>query len=45
MGYGAPPDEQLSMFVLIVAAIGLGVPLLLVIGGGCYLCIKRARNR
>ncbi|KAG4065124.1 hypothetical protein HA402_007521 [Bradysia odoriphaga] len=45
MGYGAPPNEQLSMFVVIVASIGLGIPLILLVGGGCYMCIKRTRNR
>lgn len=45
MAYGAPPTEQLPMFIVIVASIGLGLPLLLVVGGGCYICIRRARNR
>ncbi|KAJ6635881.1 Glycosylated lysosomal membrane protein [Pseudolycoriella hygida] len=45
MGYGTPPNEQLSMFVVIVASIGLGIPLILLVGGGCYICIKRTRNR
>lgn len=45
MGYGTAPAERLSMFVLIVACIGLGIPLALLIGGGCYMCIKRVRNR
>lgn len=45
MGYGTAPSEQLSMFVVIVASIGLGIPLVLLVGGGCYICIKRVRNR
>lgn len=45
MGYGAAPNERLSMFVVIVASIGLGIPLALLVGGGCYVCIKRVRNR
>ena len=43
-GYGVPPLEELSMFVIIVATIGLGIPFLLLAIGGCYICIKRTRN-
>lgn len=45
MGYGTAPNERLSTFVMIVACIGLGIPLALLVGGGCYICIKRVRNR
>ena len=44
MGVGAPPVEKLSMFVLTFAAIGLGVPLLVLLIGGAYVGIKRYRN-
>lgn len=42
--YGAPGEERLSIMVKIVASLGLGIPLLLVICGGCYLCVKKARS-
>lgn len=42
--FGAPLPEQLSLFVVVIATIGLGVPLLLMVSGGCYLCIRRARS-
>lgn len=42
--YGHPGEERLSMMVKIVASLGLGIPLLLVICGGCYLCVKKARE-
>lgn len=45
MGYGTAPPEHLSMFVIIVACIGMGIPLLLLIAGGVYVFVKRARNR
>ncbi|XP_058453453.1 glycosylated lysosomal membrane protein-like [Malaya genurostris] len=44
VGYGSPPVEQFSAFVLIVAGIGIGVPLALLIFGGLYVCIKKLRT-
>ncbi|XP_055607118.1 glycosylated lysosomal membrane protein-like [Uranotaenia lowii] len=44
VGFGQPPIEQLSAFVLIVAGIGIGVPLTLLIFGGLYVCIRKVRN-
>jgi Lysosomal transcription factor, NCU-G1 len=44
LGVGAPPIERLSAFVITFAAIGLGVPLLVLLVGGAYVCIKRNRN-
>lgn len=41
MGVGAPPIEKLSMFVKTFAAIGLGVPLLVLLVGGIYVAMKR----
>lgn len=41
MGIGAPPVERLSAFVVIFSAIGLGVPLLVLLVGGTYVGIKR----
>lgn len=41
MGIGAPPIEKLSAFVITFAAIGLGVPFLVLLVGGTYLAIKR----
>lgn len=45
LGYGQPPDEQMSMFVLIVASVGLVLPLVLLLSGGLYICGKRWRAR
>lgn len=45
VGYGVPPIEQLSAFVLIVSGIGIGLPLAMIVFGGLYICIKKLRNR
>lgn len=44
LGYGTAPPERVSMFIAILACIGLGIPLLLLIIGGIYLTVKRMRN-
>lgn len=44
LGVGAPPIERLSAFVVTFAAIGLGVPLLVLLVGGIYLGVKRYSN-
>lgn len=44
LGYGTAPPERVSMFIAILACIGLGIPLLLLIVGGVYLAVKRMRN-
>lgn len=43
MGIGGAPVEKLSPFVVVFAAIGLGVPLLVLSIGGIYVAIKRYR--
>ncbi|XP_055637790.1 glycosylated lysosomal membrane protein-like [Toxorhynchites rutilus septentrionalis] len=45
VGYGFPPIEELSAFVLIVAGIGIGVPLIMLVIGGLYVFIRKLRNR
>lgn len=45
VGYGVPPIEQLSAFVLIVAGIGIGLPLAMLVFGGIHICTKKLRNR
>lgn len=41
MGFGSPPIEGLSTFVIVFAALGLGVPLLVLLVGGFAVGIKR----
>lgn len=45
VGVGMPPVEQLSAFVLIVAGIGIGVPLVMLVFGGGYVCLRKMRAR
>lgn len=45
MGYGEPPEEHMSLFVMIVASVGLVLPLVLLLSGGLYICGKRLRER
>jgi Lysosomal transcription factor, NCU-G1 len=44
MGFGTPPLEELSTLITIVACIGLGIPLLLIVVGTCYICVKRMKR-
>lgn len=44
IGYGSAPPERVSIIVIIIACIGMGIPLILLIAGGVYLAIKRMRN-
>ncbi|XP_058059539.1 glycosylated lysosomal membrane protein-like [Anopheles bellator] len=45
VGYGLPPVEELSAFVLIVAGIGIGIPLVVLVASVIYVCTRKLRNR
>lgn len=45
VGYGMPPVEELSAFVLIVAGIGIGIPLVVLVASVIYVCAKKLRNQ
>lgn len=42
--YGQPLPEKLSTLVVVIAALGLGIPLILMISGGCFVCLRKARQ-
>ncbi|XP_047996046.1 glycosylated lysosomal membrane protein A-like [Leguminivora glycinivorella] len=42
-GYGSPPIETFSLFVILVITIGLSVPILLALSGVIYVVSKRCR--
>lgn len=44
VGYGVPPVEGFSLFVIIIISIGLGVPVLLALSGIVYVISRRRRN-
>lgn len=41
IGSGSPPAEFLSPLVIVMMAVGLGVPLLLLLVGGACVCIRK----
>lgn len=41
IGSGSPPVDYLSPLVIVMMAIGLGVPLLLLLVGGVYVCVRK----
>ncbi|XP_070542844.1 glycosylated lysosomal membrane protein A-like [Ptychodera flava] len=45
VGYGTPPEDELSLLVIIVLIAGLGIPVLLIVAGGTYVCIKKRRQK
>ncbi|KAJ8718296.1 hypothetical protein PYW08_002533 [Mythimna loreyi] len=45
IGYGVPPVESFSLFVIIIISIGLGVPVLLATSGITYVLVRRCKQR
>lgn len=45
IGYGVPPVEKFSLFVIIIISIGLGVPVLLALSGITYVLARRCKQR
>lgn len=45
MGYGKPPIEGFSLFVIMIISVGLGVPVLLAVSGITYVLVRRYRQR
>ncbi|XP_066525362.1 glycosylated lysosomal membrane protein [Hoplias malabaricus] len=41
MGMGTPPSDFFSPLVMAIMAIGLGTPLVLILVGGVYVCIRK----
>ncbi|KAL4228254.1 hypothetical protein ACF0H5_013687 [Mactra antiquata] len=44
IGYGVPPADAISKLVIIIISAGLGLPVVLIIFGGIFVCIKK-RNQ
>ncbi|XP_050350037.1 glycosylated lysosomal membrane protein B-like [Nymphalis io] len=44
MGYGSPPVEGFSFFVIMIISIGLGVPVVLALSGITYVLLRRYRH-
>ncbi|KAK6635644.1 hypothetical protein RUM44_000898 [Polyplax serrata] len=45
VNYGSPEDEKFSLLVILVMCIGLGLPTILMLLGGGYMCVKRIRRK
>ena len=45
MGYGKAPVESISTMVMIIIAAGLGLPVVIILFGGIYVCVKKAKKR
>ncbi|PIK39641.1 putative glycosylated lysosomal membrane protein A [Apostichopus japonicus] len=45
IGYGEAPLDGLSMLILIIISAGLGLPALLILGGGSIICLKKLAKK
>lgn len=41
MGSGSPPVDAFSPLVLSMMAVGLGTPMILLLLGGVYVCVRK----
>ena len=41
IGYGKPPADAISTVVIIIISVGLGLPVVLILAGGIYVCAKK----
>lgn len=41
LGYGVPPADTVSTLVIIIISAGLGIPVVIIIFGGIFICIKK----
>lgn len=41
IGYGKPPADAISTVVIIIISVGLGLPVVLILLGGIYVCAKK----
>lgn len=44
VGYGIPPQDKVSLMVIIIISVGLGIPVVIIIFGGIYVCAKRRKE-
>lgn len=45
IGFGAPPVDTISMTVIITISAGLGLPVVILILGGVYTCVRKRRSK
>ncbi|KAI4503788.1 hypothetical protein M0802_001191 [Mischocyttarus mexicanus] len=45
IGYGTPPEEQLSYLVILIISIGIGLPLFIILLSALYACVRNMSTR
>jgi len=45
LGFGEPPTERISLLIILIILVGLGIPIVLIVAGTVYTCIKKHRHR
>ncbi|CAG5127553.1 unnamed protein product [Candidula unifasciata] len=45
IGFGTPPQDAISMTVIVTIGAGLGLPVIILILGGVYTCVKKRRSK
>ncbi|XP_076465814.1 glycosylated lysosomal membrane protein B-like [Babylonia areolata] len=45
VGYGKPPVEGISTLVIVIIAAGLGIPVVIILFGSIYVCVRKQRRR
>ncbi|XP_064608524.1 glycosylated lysosomal membrane protein-like [Liolophura sinensis] len=44
IGYGSPPIDSVSLLVIGIISAGLGLPVLIIMFGGIYVCVKKKKK-
>ncbi|KAH9520207.1 hypothetical protein Btru_060272 [Bulinus truncatus] len=45
IGYGTPPEDSISLTVIIIISAGLGLPVVIIIFGGIFSIIRKCRRK
>jgi len=45
LGFGQPPTDHISFMIIMIILVGLGIPIVLIIAGTVYTCVKKYRHR
>lgn len=45
IGYGHPPDENFSLFLILIMSFGLGLPTVIIMISGLYIALRRITYR
>lgn len=45
VGYGTPPKDEMSSFIVIVISVGLGIPSVLLLGGSVFNAVRKRTKK